>query len=300
MEDALQLFTFPDTEALARRVAGRLRLELRTLEVHAFPDGETLIRAEASGPGSALLFRSLDHPNPKLVELLLAADALRRQGVRRIGLVAPYLCYMRQDRVFEPGQSLSQHTIAQLLGTYFEDVLTIEAHLHRIRALSEVFPCRASSISAAPAVADWLRTHPEPAVILGPDAESEPWVREIAERAGLEWRVAAKRRHGDRAVRIDLPPLPRDTRRVLIVDDIGSSGATLASLAEILHQRGVTRIGAIVVHPLFEQGALARLEASGIHPVVSCDGVPHATNAIALAPLLAETIEARWLPRKVA
>lgn len=300
MRPDLQLFTFPDSENLARQVAGRLRLPLQPIEVHSFPDGESLIRVEASSPGNALIFRSLDRPNEKLIELFFATDALHRQGIERIGLVAPYLCYMRQDRVFLPGQSLSQQTVARLLGSHFDDVLTIEAHLHRIRALSDVFPCRARSISAAPALASWLCHHSDRAVLIGPDAESEPWVRAIAQEASLEWRLAAKRRHGDREVRIDLPPLPANTERVWIVDDIGSSGTTLETLARILQRRGVALIGAIVVHPLFEQGALERLRESGIDQLVSCDGVRHPTNEIPLAPLLSEVIEERWLAQEVA
>ena len=123
-----ELFTFAECEGLARKVANRLDCPLRTVEVHQFPDGESLVRAESKTPGRALLFRSLDDPNEKMIELLFAADALRRQGVSEVGLVAPYLGYMRQDRVFETGQSLSQRVVANFLGNAFDDVLTVEAH----------------------------------------------------------------------------------------------------------------------------------------------------------------------------
>jgi ribose-phosphate pyrophosphokinase len=295
-----ELFTFAECEDLARRVADRLNCPLRPIEVHSFPDGESLVRAQSSTPGQALLFRSLDDPNEKLIELLFAADALRRQGVTKIGLVAPYLGYMRQDRVFEAGQSLSQRVVASLLGGAFDDVLTVEAHLHRIQDLDDIFPCPARSISAAAAITDWLRADPRPSFLVGPDSESEPWIRAIADNAQLNWSIASKHRQGDRDVRIDLPPLPPDTRNVWIIDDIGSSGQTLETVARILGQRGVEEIGAIVVHALFSPGAPERLREAGIARLVSCDSVVHSSNEIGLAVTLAAEIERRWSLREVA
>jgi ribose-phosphate pyrophosphokinase len=294
-----ELFTFAECEGLAQKVADRLKCPLRPINVHTFPDGESLIRAETGTPGRALLFRSLDDPNAKLIELLFAADALRRQGVTEVGLVAPYLGYMRQDRIFEAGQSLSQRVVANLLGNAFDDVLTVEAHLHRIESLNEVFPCPAKSLSAASAITDWLQAGPRPNLLVGPDAESEPWIRAIADRAQLDWSIASKRRRGDRDVQIELPPLPAGTRDVWIIDDIGSSGTTLEAIARILAERGVEKIGAIVVHALFGPDTPERLQEAGIARLVSSDSVTHPSNQIGLSATLADEIERRWSLREV-
>jgi ribose-phosphate pyrophosphokinase len=294
-----ELFTFAECEGLAREVANRLGCLLRRVDVHTFPDGESLVRVESSTAGRALLFRSLDDPNTKLIELLFAADALRRQGVTEVGLVAPYLGYMRQDRVFEVGQSLSQHVVANLLGNAFDDVLTVEAHLHRIQALDEIFSCPARSISAAPAITEWLQAGPRPSLVVGPDSESEPWIRAIADSAQLNWSIASKHRRGDRDVHIDLPPLPADTRDVWIIDDIGSSGTTLEAIAQILKARGVEQIGAIVVHALFSADTPGRLQKAGIERLVSSDSVPHSSNQIGLSTTLTSEIERRWSLREV-
>lgn len=296
MQRSVELFAFPESEKLAREIADRLDLGLRLVDVHTFPDGESLVRAKSEAPGQAIVFSSLDHPNEKLIELLLVADALRRQGVGSIGLVCPYLGYMRQDRVFEPGQALSQQVVAKLLGSAFDDVLTVEAHLHRIQSLSEVFPCRALSISAAPVIADWLRENTRTDLVIGPDSESEPWIRAIADQAKLEWTVASKRRRGDRKVEVDLPELPSGARRVFIVDDVGSSGATLEAVSIILRDRGITEIGAIVVHALFEADTPDRLRRSGIESLVSTNSISHSSNRISLATLLTAEIERRSMP----
>jgi ribose-phosphate pyrophosphokinase len=285
----VRIHAFADSFALARRLAAALRLPLRPIVTSRFPDGESLVRVDHPRRDDAILVRSLHHPNAKLVELILAADALRQAGARRLTLVAPYLCYMRQDRIFAAGEPVSQRIVGALLGGLFERVLTVEAHLHRIRRLSEVVPGAARSLSAAPALAEWVGRHAPGALLVGPDAESAPWVRAVARRAGVEWAVGEKQRLGARRVRLTLPPLPA-CRQAVLIDDVASSGATLAAAARALHRAGVARVDVAVVHALCAAGALDRIRRAGVRRIVSCDTIPHPTNAIAVAPLLAAAL----------
>jgi len=241
----------------------------------------------------AVLVRSLHQPNAKLVETVLAADALRRGGARRVTLVAPYLPYMRQDAQFMPGEPVSQRVIGEWLGRAFDAVLTVEAHLHRISRLDECVP-RGRSLSVAPAIAQWLRRRRAPAVVVGPDEESEPWVRAVALASRLPWAVGRKRRHGDRAATVEVDGLA-GARRAVIVDDIASSGGTLSATARALRRQGVKTVDAVVVHAIFARGALGRIASAGVRRVVSCDTIPHVTNAIAVAPIVAAAlrVEAR-------
>lgn len=280
---------FGDSLALARGLARRLRQPLRPVALEHFPDGESLVRVAHRRGADAVLVRSLHDPNAKLVEVLLAADALRHAGARRLTLIAPYLPYMRQDCVFSPGEPVSQRIIGALLGGLFERVLTLEAHLHRIRRLSEVVPGSARSLSAAPALAEWVTRHAAGALLVGPDVESAPWVRAVARRAGVPWVVGEKERLGARRVRLRLPPLPA-SRRAVVIDDIASSGATLAAAARALRRAGVARVDVAVVHAIFAAGSLARIRAAGVARIVSCDTIPHPTNAIPTAPLFAAAL----------
>jgi ribose-phosphate pyrophosphokinase len=264
--DALRLYAFSDTARFARQLARALVSPLALINVHHFPDGESLARVPTPTNDTAVLVRSLHDPNAKLVETLLAADALRRSGARRVMLVAPYLAYMRQDTVFHPGEPISQRVIGALLGQAFDGVLTLEAHLHRIHRLDEVMPCQAQSLSAAPVLATWVRRAGARCLVVGPDEESEPWVRAIAQAAGVQWIVGRKERYGDHRVRIHFPDLPSSSR-VVLVDDIASSGGTLAEAAKTLRRAGVDRIDALVVHAIFAPGALRRLHATGIRSV---------------------------------
>jgi len=286
---AARVHVFADTEPFGRRLARAAGMGIARVDVHRFPDGESLVRVREPAGRHAVLVRSLDVPNEKLVEILLAADALRRSGARRLTLIAPYLAYMRQDAIFRSGQPLSQRVVAECLGRAVDRVVTVEAHLHRVERLDQVFPCAADSLSAAPAMARWLRRDRERCIVVGPDSESEPCVRAIAQAAGEPWTVGRKARYGDHHVRIRFPQLPARTRAV-IVDDIASTGTTLAVAARALRERGIRHVEAIVVHPIFAPGALARIRAAGVRRVVSCDTIPHPTNAIETATLLAEAI----------
>lgn len=284
------LHAFPDSARFGAALADRLSQRCESLEVHRFPDGESLVRAQRHPSHSAIVVRSLHAPNAKLVETLFAADALRRRGVRHLTLVAPYLPYMRQDAVFRPGEALSQQVVADLLGRTFDRVLTVEAHLHRIDSLNRVFRCDAESVSAAGAIAQWLGHRA--CVVVGPDGESRRWVERIAALAGCAGVVGEKRRLADRRVRVELPSLPR-CRRAVIVDDIASSGATLAATARTLRKCGIARVEAVVVHAIFAPGAAERLARAGIARTVTCNSVPHPSNRIDVTAAMAAALRSR-------
>lgn len=288
----LEFHAFPESDAIARGLAAVVGGEVTPVDIHRFPDGESRIRVASSSPERAVVVCSLNDPNSKLFDVLLAADALRRRDVRHLSLIAPYLGYMRQDCAFNQGEAVSQQVMGAVLGAAFDQVVTAEAHLHRIRALSEVFPCRATSISAAPAIAEWLQRGGESGVVVGPDSESAPWVHAIGERAGLETLVCRKRRSGDRQVVVESPATSGPKREVAwIVDDIASSGATLEAAARALRELGFRRVNAIVVHALFEAGTPERIRAAGVETMVSTDSIPHPTNAIPIAPLLGGALQ---------
>ena len=284
---------FPDSLVFARRLAQALGSPLARIEVHYFPDAEARVRVEPSTE-AALVVRSLHDPNAKLFELLLAAAALRDGGAESVTLVAPYLAYMRQDRAFARGEAVSQRVLGELLGSAFDRVVCVEPHLHRITSLSEVFPCEAQAISAAPAIAAWLAAEGEPCWVIGPDEESAPWVSAIGDAAHFPHVVARKRRSGDDAVEVTLPIGARaPCDRAVIVDDIASSGATLAAAARALYAAGAKQVDAVVAHAIIAPGAEARLREARIARFVSCDTIPHPTNAIATADLIANALLAK-------
>jgi ribose-phosphate pyrophosphokinase len=125
-------------------------------------------------------------------------------------------------------------------------------------------------------------------VVVGPDAESEPWVRDLAGRLGLAHAVARKTRRSDRSVAISFTDSSLFAGRpALLVDDIVSSGGTLMTCAKALQAAGATTVDAVVTHALFAPELVASLVEAGIRSIKSTDSVPHPTNAIALDAVLA-------------
>ncbi|PSO18123.1 ribose-phosphate pyrophosphokinase [Bradyrhizobium sp. MOS003] len=277
----------------AKRLAARLGLSCGEIAVHRFPDGELRV-AVAPATDTTILYAPLDQPNDKLIALLFAAEALRRNGAKRLVLVAPYLCYMRQDAAFHAGEAISQRAMGALLATTVDRIVTVDAHLHRTTDIRSVFPgIEAENLSAMPAIANALVTEGiDPAtIVIGPDMESEPWVNDIASRLRLQHTVAKKTRPGDRSVAISFAdPGLLAGRPALLVDDIVSSGTTLMAAAKALIAMGATAVDAVVTHALFPPAMIGAFAEAGIRSIRSTDSVPHPTNAIALDEILAAAL----------
>ena len=277
----------------AKRLAEALRVDLSAVDIGMFPDGETKLRVPDVG-STTLLYCSLHNPNSKIMPLILAASALRDAGAAHIILVAPYLCYMRQDIAFRDGEPVSQRVFAALISPWIDHLVTVEPHLHRTKSISAAYPTiGATNISAAPALAGLLREGSKGSdlLLVGPDEEARRWTASVAEAAGAPYALLSKTRSGDKdvAVRLDAA-VSIEGRFIVLVDDIVSSGATLAAAAALLKSRGARRVEALVVHALCGDEDLAALRSAGVERVRSLDTAPHATNAASIAPLLAPAI----------
>jgi len=286
----LAVHAFSDEAAPAGRLAEALGAELALVDVHEFPDGEiaTYVPPPAA---TTVVYRSLNRPNPKLVELLLAQDAWWRAGAERLILVAPYLCYMRQDTVDRPGAPVSQQALGSFLSRRFDRVVTVDPHLHRTPGLSDVLPgIEATCVSASAAVSSWIAGQPADAILVGPDAESRQWVERLAKADGRPWATLSKARSGDRDVVVE-GSAEVAGRPVVLVDDVCSTGETLMAAARLLHDRGAGPVSAFITHALYDAETARRLGEAGIDHVASTDSVAHPTNAVELAGLLAQSLE---------
>jgi len=151
---------FAEYARQAEALAVELGCAFECVTVHRFPDGESRVQLPAELPECVVVCCSLDHPNGKLVELLLVAEGARAAGVTRLELVAPYLCYMRQDMAFHPGEVVSQRIVGRFLAEHFDTVVTVDPHLHRVHTLAEAVPARrAVALSAAPERVAFLARH---------------------------------------------------------------------------------------------------------------------------------------------
>lgn len=285
------VLAFADCLSAANQLAARLDVPCQQIQCHTFPDGESKITLPTPLPDTVVLYRSLDDPNRKLIEVLLAAQATRDLGARQLILVCPYLCYMRQDKAFHSGEAVSQQIIGRFLAQLFDGVITVDAHLHRIQSLQEAIPlAQAVNLYAAELLGGFLTQHGADVMLLGPDQESQQWVARIAQQGGFNFAVADKTRQDDQHVRIKLPPQDYRHKHMVLVDDMISSGHTLAETARQLYAAGAQRVDALCTHALYDAQAAHVLSNAGIRSVWSSNSVSHPTNVIELAPLLAGSL----------
>ena len=174
------VLAMPGNEALARSLASALGAGMASVGVHEFPDGEAKLTLEGPLDGADVIACcTLDRPDGKLVRLALAARGARELGAARVGLVAPYLPYMRQDRAFHAGEVVSCRHVAWMLSGLFDWLVTADPHLHRVTSLGELFTIPAVAVSATSPLAEWIRASVDAPVIVGPDGESEQWARRV-------------------------------------------------------------------------------------------------------------------------
>lgn len=283
------LLVFPGNEGLARDLLAALPARMDMLELHRFPDGESMVTLPPIEPGSdVLVLCSLDQPDSKLAPLLFTADTAREYGAARVALVTPYLAYMRQDKRFHEGQAVTSRTFAAVLSRHFDALVTVDPHLHRYHALAEIYTIPALNVSSAAAIAAWVHREVAKPVLIGPDEESAQWVEAIAALEGLPSTVLTKIRHDDFNVEVSLPDAHLWTGHTpVLVDDIISSAHTMIAAIGSLSKCGFPGAVCIGVHGLFAGPALDELRAAGASRIVTCNCVPHASNAIDVMPAVA-------------
>ena len=286
------LLPFPGMDALAREIAAPSGAAVRPIGLHRFPDGEGVVTLpEGIAGGDLAIVATLRDPDRLALPLRFAAATARELGATRVGLIAPYLGYMRQDRRFALGQAVSAPLFARFLGESFDWLVTVDPHLHRIARLEDVFPMLALRVPTAPLIARWIAAEVPDAVLLGPDSESQQWVADVARQAGRPYEVLRKQRRGDRAVDITVPK-SADLRRYrpVILDDIASSGRTMAHAVERVMSAGGSAPVCILIHAVFAGGACDDIRAAGAARIVTTDTIPHPSNAISVARSLASAI----------
>lgn len=286
------ILSLPGNDWLANRIGASLDLDVSSVVVHRFPDGEARVQLKRSIAGRAVvLVATLDRSDQKIIPLLFAAATAHDLGARSVGLVAPYLAYMRQDRGFEPGEGVSARHFASLLSGAFDWLVTVDPHLHRIEKLEDLYSIPAHATSTAPLLAEWIGSHVERPVIIGPDAESAQWVAAVAGRIRAPHVLLHKRRFGDEAVVISLPDLRSCIgHQPVLVDDIIASGATLRHATELLRRAGWPAPICLGVHAVFAGDAYQTLQDAGAAKIVTCNTIPHPSNAIDVSRAIANAV----------
>lgn len=285
------LFAMPGNEAMTRALAQALDGDVGAMELRAFPDGETYLRLVSEVAGRrVVIVCTLDRPNTKILPLIFAAATARDLGAVEVGLVVPYLAYMRQDQRFRAGEAVTSRQIGAVLSDTFDWLVTVDPHLHRYPALDAVYRIPTRAAHSAPLVAAWIRQAIAHPIIIGPDSESVQWAAAVAADIGAPYSVLQKIRRGDREVEVsvaDRTHLAGGTP--VLVDDIISSGRTMIAAVSAIAALGGKQPLCIAVHGVFADDADALIERAGAR-VVTTSTIPHRTNAIDVTQVLVAAI----------
>lgn len=286
----------PLVESLSTAIGGQ-RGEFKA---RRFPDGESYLRIESAVENRAcIVVADLSQPNIKYLPLLFLLETLRELGASQVGLVAPYLGYMRQDRRFFDGEAVTSRIFAKCLSQHVDWLVTVDPHLHRYHSLDEIYSIPSRVVQGAPALAHWLKAQSN-LLLVGPDSESEQWVSNIAMFSKHPYVIGEKQRFGDRHVEVMLPDINEfKDRTAVIIDDVISSGQTILECVKTLRLKGVDNIQCVAVHGIFADHSDKTLLASGLSQLVTSNTIPHPSNAIDItSQLIAPVVSLLKLPGK--
>jgi ribose-phosphate pyrophosphokinase len=296
------ILPLPGNDALGAALAAGLDAELGTLTLRRFPDRESYVRIETPAGGrDVVLVCTLDRPDDKLLPLLFLAATAKDLGSLRVGLVAPYLAYMRQDRRFNPGEGVTSAYFAEMISEAVDWAVTVDPHLHRRTTLGEVYPIPTTVVHAAPRLAEWIANEVSLPLLVGPDEESRQWVEAVAASAGAPAITLRKVRRGDREVEVSVPEVDRwPGRTPVLVDDIISTARTMIGTIGHLRRPGMVPPVCVGVHAVFADRAYDELRAAGAARIVTTNSIPHPSNVIDLGPDLTQAAERHLVSRSQA
>lgn len=279
---------------LGRRISAISGIPQSVISVRKFPDGELYVRVPVNVEGQdvVILICAGRRPNEALVEAILAVSTARRLGARRVVLTMPYLPYARQDSEFQKGEAISLAVVSrQLEAAGIDSLVTVDLHLHRVKDLSEIFHVSVHNVSVMPDLGKYLRETYQcnGCAVFAPDEEADQWARSVAEVLGTSYYVLKKERLGDDKVSIT-GPTP-SAKRVFIVDDIISTGSTIAEAASLLQSRGAKEVIVACTHAILVEGAEARMFHAGVNEVVASDTISNPYAKVSAARAITEGIE---------
>ncbi|HZJ62905.1 MAG TPA: ribose-phosphate diphosphokinase [Kofleriaceae bacterium] len=282
------LIAVPGSEDHARRLGDRLELPVVIPEFRQFPDGELYVRIDGALAGDVAIVGNASSDN--FLRVAFLAGTARDLGATRVGLVAPYLAYMRQDSRFKPGEGVTARYFARLVSSTVDWMVTVDPHLHRYESLTHVYTIPTMIARAAPAIAQWIAREVDHPVLIGPDAESAQWVSAVAERCDAPFVILEKTRRGDRDVSVSAPDGAWNGHTPVVIDDIVSTGRTMIEATRQLRAAGSAAPMCIAIHAVFADALNDTLIDAGARGIVTCNTIAHATNRICVADQLAATV----------
>lgn len=303
----LLLFAPARSRPFGDRVAAAVGVELAPLEEREFEDGEHKVRPLASVRGAdAYVVHALNGEpgatgDAKLVRLLFTCAALRDGGAARVTAVVPYLCYGRKDRRTKPRDPVATRTVARLVEAAGVDRIAV-LDVHNLQSYQNAYRIPAEHLEAWPVLVDAVveRLGRRPVAVVSPDLGGVPradrFARALGRRLGEPVRVGfCEKRRSEGVVTGDAFVGDVDGRVAVVVDDLVTTGGTLARSAAACVAHGAGAVLAVATHGVFAPGADRALGEAPIDRLLVTDSVgmpslPPRVEVVPVAPLVAEAV----------
>jgi ribose-phosphate pyrophosphokinase len=271
------------SQVLATQVARALKTTVVDVNYSRFPDGELYLRTGKTDDEMVIIGSVVD--SDSLVQLMLLVDACDQTANR---LVLPYMAYARQDKRFRTGEPVSSRVVAGALSRGVYEVITVNIHEKEVL---KSFTVPARNLSLAKDIGSYIMTLGlDKPLILAPDEGAVAFAEQVASVGKWEYDHLEKTRLSGLEVSIAPRQLSTKSRSVVIVDDIISTGGTIATATGMLYQQGAKDVFAACVHGVFIGGAYVRLMATGIRDVICSDTIERSCSRVSAADQIAHAL----------
>jgi ribose-phosphate pyrophosphokinase len=284
--DSMQVVGGSASRRLATELADRLGAGLAPVEVTRFPDDECYVRIDEDLTGEDVVIVQTAWPDRNIVELMLLQDAVSEFDTSSVTTVVPYFGYARQDRKFKTGEPVSARALARIVANMSDKFVTVDVHAPSVISWFEGIEAR--NVSAHAEIGDFLKRRGAE-LVLSPDEGRRDNAKRVADVVGCDADFLVKERLDGETVRMAPKSLDASGRKVAIVDDIISTGGTIAKASEQLRKQGAKEIIAVCTHGVFAGEAIPKLRAA-CDEVYSTDTIENPTTAMTVAPQIASAI----------
>jgi len=273
----MEIVPGPSSPLLASRIADKLGVRLSKTNYKVFPDGELYVRVECEDDASVIV-QSINS-NDDLIFLLLMLDALEGNET---SVVIPYMGYSRQDRVFHEGEALSVRAVARLIEGYAERVISVNIHSNEAKKHFK----KLEEVDAMPVIGKSFAD--DDILMIAPDKGAYDEVKRAAKVAGCDFDYLIKTRLNSENVVMETKSFNISGKKVVIIDDIISTGGTIIEATNMLVKSGAKEVDAVCIHPVLTNFALNKLYAEGVYKVIGTDTIEKPVSEITVAEIIAD------------